>query len=227
MVCQDAGVGQDVSPAIIILDFDGVIVESNGAKDEAFETLFSDFPEYLAPLRAYHLSLNAVDRFSKFRHMTGHILGLPPDEAERVCRDGAVRCQELTRKTVLHCPWVPGAQQFLEFFYGTRPLYLASATPQAELDWLVENRGLSKYFRGVYGAPIRKAEVLLSILTTQGIPAVQALFIGDSPEDWEAARDAKVPFIGRKSRTHFPGAEFPVFSDLFEILNYLRGEGAS
>ena len=40
----------------IILDFDGTLVESVGIKDAAFEALFSEYPEHLECIMAYHLS---------------------------------------------------------------------------------------------------------------------------------------------------------------------------
>ena len=58
----------------MILDFDGVVVESVGIKDQAFRQLYQDFPQHLDRIMEYHLSHNATIRFEKFRYIAENIL---------------------------------------------------------------------------------------------------------------------------------------------------------
>lgn len=50
----------------IVLDFDGVIVESLDIKTRAFRDLFSDYPQHLDKIMSYHLAHNAISRYIKF-----------------------------------------------------------------------------------------------------------------------------------------------------------------
>ena len=41
---------------ILILDFDGVVIESNAVKTDAFDHVFGRFPDHAAAMMAYHHS---------------------------------------------------------------------------------------------------------------------------------------------------------------------------
>lgn len=168
-------------PSLIILDFDGTIVESVDIKTDAFRELFRARPESLDRIMAYHLSHNGISRRVKLKYIYEEILGLPygPDlraETER-------RFSELVLTRVMTCPFVPGAQDFLERFAERVPLYVVSASPEIELRRVVEARGLGRYFRGVFGSPTAKLEHARRILFRAAVSASTALYVGDSVED--------------------------------------------
>ena len=58
---------------------------------------------------------------------------------------------------------------------------------------------LSTYFQKIYGSPINKVEVLKKIMTFEKVSKNEMLYIGDSPEDQNAALMLGIHFIGRKS----------------------------
>jgi phosphoglycolate phosphatase len=200
---------------LIILDFDGVIVESNGIKDRAFDRLFRDAPRHHAEIMAYHMAHNHVDRHEKFRHIAESILNR--EATPRLMDEWARRFSEYTRQAIIECPFVPGAEDFLRKAYQRVPLYLASATPQDELDVIVDERRLRPYFRAVRGAPEKKKAMLNRILSEERAAPAEAVFVGDSPEDLQTAKEIGVSFIGRQSRSSFEGASFPVVRDLDEL----------
>lgn len=53
---------------VIILDFDGVVVESVDIKTEAFRELFQEY-ENVDDIVQYHLQNNAISRFIKFKYI--------------------------------------------------------------------------------------------------------------------------------------------------------------
>lgn len=203
----------------IILDFDGTIVESVGIKDDAFKKLFSGYPDQLATIMDYHLSHNATVRFVKFRYITEKILGQKyNDETERYLSE---LFADLVFKKITECPYVPGAVDFLHYFHGRLPLYLASASPAEELNRILEARTLTKYFNKIYAIPWTKQDVIRDILATECLRPEEAFFIGDSFEDYETARSTGVRFVGRDSRKSFRDAPVHVCRDLFEIKKLL------
>ncbi len=209
-------------PKVIVLDFDGVIVESNEIKYSAFREVFKSYPQHMEEIIKYHKAYPAVDRYSKFNFIADNILKL--SNSENIKKQWADDYSRLTRQAVVDCPFVFGALDFLEHF-GSDMLYLASATPSAELNIILEQRDLKKYFKKIYGAPLNKADVLKEIQKLENVLLEEMLFIGDSPSDQDAAIKANVPFIGRRSDSALTAQK--LFGDLKQIQNYiLTGEAS-
>lgn len=204
---------------LILLDFDGVIVESVGIKDRAFEALYSDYPETLERIMEYHLSHNATIRFEKFRYIAEKILHQPysVQEEERLSKAFA----ELVSQKIIECPFVEGAIDFLETFSVQVPLYLVSMSPQAELDRILEARQLKSYFKKVYAFPMKKSEAFQEIIANEQCLPENIVYIGDTPEDYQAAQVTNVPFVGRKSQKSFGSAPITAFDTMTDIQTYL------
>jgi len=203
---------------VIVLDFDGVIVESNKIKHQAFSELFSGFPEH-NEIMSYHLSHNAVNRHAKFRHIIENILKKKYDE--KLAKKWALKFSELTRDKIIKCPYVDGAVDFIDYFSNRYPLYIASATPLDELKIILEGRGISQYFKGVYGAPMPKTEMLRDIAQKESAVPKEILYIGDSREDYETSSELGCVFIARISGHDFNAPEVKNFKNMSEIKTYI------
>lgn len=179
----------------VVFDFDGVILESLDIKARAFQRLFEDYPEHQERILQLHLQNTGVSRFEKFKIIYRDFLKLSIDES--VLEDLGRRFSHLVFQEVLECPFVQGAYEFLEKRSSDHDLFVASATPQDELCDIVEQRRLSGFFRGVYGTPRTKAEILHGVLRRNGFSQDAVVFIGDALSDYAAARENSVAFIGR------------------------------
>jgi beta-phosphoglucomutase len=209
----------------IILDFDGVILESVSVKTEAFRTLFSFAPEHIEEIVDFHIKNGGMSRFDKFRYIYKNILkeDLPAFTFNSLSK----KFSHLVFEGVINAPFVPGAREFLETFYVSLPLYVLSATPEEELKNIIQKRGIAPYFRGIFGSPRKKTECIRDILSDTRISASDVVFVGDAPNDLDAARAAHVRFIERLK----PGDEnlFEecddvelVISDLHELTEYIE-----
>jgi beta-phosphoglucomutase len=210
---------------LVILDFDGVILESVGVKTEAFRTLFSAYPQHLDRILEYHLENLGTSRFDKIRYIYARILkkDLTPDEYQFLI----TRYADLVLDKVLHAPFVPGAPEFLERFHRRVPLYVVSATPQDEIRFIVKERGLSRCLRGVFGSPMKKVDCLRKVLATSGSSPGMTVYVGDAPNDLHAARTLEVRFVGRVpegGKNPFLGERSVerVVKDLHELGRYLE-----
>jgi len=182
----------------IIFDLDGVLLESTEAKTLAFRMLFSDHPERLHEIVAYHESNGGISRFEKFRHIYGAILCEPLSE-ERfgfLCR----RYSELALSAVLTVPLVPGAAEFLWDFHRHMLLFIVSGTPSEELQNILDRRGLTPYVQKAFGSPDPKPKIVASILSEWSLDSSEVVLVGDSDADLEAAEQNGIPFIGRLHR---------------------------
>lgn len=206
----------------ILFDFDGVLVESVGIKDHAFETLFKEYPEHLDEIMDYHLSNNATIRFEKFRHITKNILGTKYDEETE--KSLSKKFSSLVFKGIVSCPYVQGAKEILDFYRDRIPIYLASISPADELDEILEARKLKKYFKKIYAVPWIKTDAIRDIRDRENITPENIVFVGDSYEDFRAARSTGVFFIGRDSGKSFQGASIPIFKDMIAVRNFLTKE---
>lgn len=207
----------------IVFDFDGVLVESVAVKGRAFVELYKDYgPDVQRQVLDYHLRNGGVSRQEKILYLHSHLLGAIPDntEIERLSH-----CfSQLVQEEVINSAWVPGAEDFLKKYSEKIPLFVASATPQHELERIVEARGMRSYFRNVYGSPVKKRQHLQSIAKANGFETEKIVMIGDTISDYNAACEAKTAFIGRLSLEApeaFP-PETAVVSDLLGLESLMR-----
>jgi phosphoglycolate phosphatase len=179
----------------IVFDFDGVILESVDIKTRAFRELFKDYPEHLERIVNLHLDNTGTSRFDKFEIICSDYIGRPADHGELKRLGEAF--SRFVYGEILHCPFVPGAYQFLERRAKQYHMYVASATPQDEIRDIVKQRELDVFFQGVYGSPRTKGEILRGIVFECQLRPTEVVFIGDAMSDYRNAREVCIPFIGR------------------------------
>lgn len=182
----------------IVFDFDGVILESADVKTEAFLELYAEHgAELVAKVRAHHLANLGISRFKKFAWIAENLFGKQISEAESVSLGERFSALALAR--VLAAPMVPGAQEALEKLSERLLLFVASGTPQGELDMIVEERGLKRYFREVWGTPAEKPAIVRDLLARHALTPDQVLFIGDGMSDHKAAVETGLHFLARST----------------------------
>lgn len=205
----------------IILDFDGVLAESNQAKSGAFEDLFALFPAYSDAMLAYHLENYSTSRMTKFEYYIYELMSRDGDD--KMLQAMAHQFSGIVKQCVIASPDVPGALPFLREFSQKMPLYISSVTPQDELREIVQARGIDMFFTEVFGdPPCKKVDAIHEILLRENLSPSQGLFIGDSISDYRAAVETGVEFIGRDSGMPFGGVDISLYRDLHEIADVLR-----
>jgi phosphoglycolate phosphatase-like HAD superfamily hydrolase len=179
----------------IIFDFDGVLVESMDIKARAFAFLFKDCPEHVSAIVKLHMQHGGMSRFEKFERIHKLILKQPlsTEKKERLGREFS----EFVYQEVVKCPFVKGASEFLQKYNQLFSLFVVSGTPDSEIKAIVKERGLKKYFVGVFGSPAKKKELNMNILRNFKLKAEEVFFVGDSIDDWEGVQDTGINFIGR------------------------------
>ena len=181
-------------PAAIVFDFDGVILQSVELKANAFRRLFSAFPDQQDRIVQLHLTNGGLSRYEKFRRIYGEYLHLPLSDEEMARLDAEFAT--IVAETIYTCPFVPGALEFIKRRAAEPPLFIASGTPETELREVVQSRGLSPYFTGVYGSPRSKAALLRVILQRVDARPENLVMIGDSIQDYAAAMETGIRFVG-------------------------------
>jgi len=182
-------------PAALLMDFDGVVLDSMELKTQAFGTIYDDESRARRDdVLAYQRLHGGVSRREKFAYFEREMFGRSGD-AESVERL-AQRYRELVYERVLACAFVRGALEFLELAQGRIELHVISGTPQEELADIIARRGLGRYFRSVTGSPTTKRDAFSAILADRGFPAARTAAIGDAMTEYWAAEALGIPFIG-------------------------------
>jgi phosphoglycolate phosphatase-like HAD superfamily hydrolase len=189
----------------VAFDFDGTLVRSNRIKRDCFYQTVADVPGASAILDDLFASHYRGDRFALFGEVVRRLGSgspvLTPD-------DLAGHYGKLCRERIACADEVPGAEAALTRLSqaGAR-MYLISATPQQPLDQLVSDRGLTRYFDLVLGAPIGKPAHLRRVIDKSAITPAEIVMVGDGHDDQAAAADAGCRFIAVTDQPTVPFSE--------------------
>lgn len=203
----------------IIFDFDGVLAESVDVKTRAFEALYAEYGDRIVEqVRDYHLQHGGISRFEKFRYYHEVLLGktLTKDEENQL----GDRFSQYVEDAVVESVYVAGAYNFLENYYQSIPLFVASGTPNVELKRIVSRRNMAHYFISVHGSPAKKGDIIQDILTKHSFNPDHVLMIGDAIADYEGAIAAGIKFMGRVMKypeTYPFSVETLVLPDLVDL----------
>lgn len=182
---------------IIFWDFDGVIKESVSVKSEAFYKLFLNFGSDLAKkVKNHHENNGGMSRYEKlpiYLNWAG----------EKFSKDLIIEYEKqfsyLVKQKVINSPWVEGVLNYLQRNFERQMFFLVTATPQLEIDDILRKLEIEHFFKKVIGSPLEKKEALHKLLNNYNIKLREAIMIGDSFSDYEAAKKNQVTFIIRKT----------------------------
>jgi len=177
----------------IVFDCDGVILNSNKIKTQAFFDVASIYGiEVAQTLKEYHIQNGGISRYAKFEHLITDILKKPLEKREfqqlldnfsyevkqalTIC-EVTKKLKELRQKTK-HANWL-----------------IITGGDQAEIREVFAIRGLDNYFdSGIFGSPETKSSILEREINNGNI-SESALFIGDSKYDHQVAKQANLDFL--------------------------------
>jgi len=179
----------------IIFDFDGVLVESAHIKTEAFRKIYSRWPDKADEGVSFHLKNMGISRYIKFKHFYENIIG--ERYSEEIGFELGSEFSDIILDEIKKAPFVKGAETFLDNFHSKYSFYIASGTPDEELCEIASHKGINKYFDGIFGSSLTKAEIINNILGTESLKNNVVIFVGDAASDKEAADGMGVHFVLR------------------------------
>jgi phosphoglycolate phosphatase-like HAD superfamily hydrolase len=185
----------------LVFDCDGVILDSNLIKTEAFGHVAMQFGADVArELVLFHVQNGGVSRYRKFEYLLDNILHRESNvtEIESLARQYSLHiCNQL-----LCCPMASGLKELRKATPHSNWM-VVSGGDQAELRYIFSERGLASLFdKGIYGSPATKDEIL-SRKMASGHLELPAILFGDSRYDHEAADSAGLDFIFIHGWTEF------------------------
>jgi beta-phosphoglucomutase len=133
----------------IVLDFDGVIADSERLHMRAFQAALEGTPVVLTDA-AYYAEYLGFDDYGVFRHLfRNHGTALDDQTLERLIADKGHRFEALAAAGEMV---FPGAAAFIRSFSDVVPMAIASGAQTHEIDHVLDRAGLRDHFITVVGA---------------------------------------------------------------------------
>ena len=210
----------------IIFDCDGVILDSNKVKSNAFYECALPFGNAAAEqLLAFHIANGGVSRYEKFRYFLSDIV---PETASKCSGNLDIFYNDLLKSYqdkviagLVNCKVAPGLNQLRT--QTTRSTWcVVSGGDQSEVRDILRKKGLAQLFDGgIFGSPDSKTKILAREIQKQNI-ILPALFLGDSKYDYESSKISAVDFafISGWSECSFLKEKVDIkrFKDISEIV---------
>jgi phosphoglycolate phosphatase-like HAD superfamily hydrolase len=179
----------------LVLDCDGVVLNSNQTKIDAYYNASKQMGGTDAQAQAfvdYHIKLGSIPRNDKIKYYLTEIDPQPiTTELFQQFMDTFTRILD---ETLMQCDIAQGLDD-LKAATPSSKWMLMSGGDQEELRQLFPKRHLAHYFElGIYGGPTKK-NAHLDALKQDGALQLPALFIGDSKFDHQASTGAGLDFV--------------------------------
>jgi len=190
----------------LLFDCDGVLLDSNALKTEAFERVGAQFGADAAQaLVRYHVEQGGVSRYRKFEYLLSTILG--QEASLQKIEQLAAQYSECVYNALLSCPLADGIASLRELTPDATWM-VVSGGDQKELRAVFSHRKIADYFDGgIFGSPDNKRVILNKLFSEDKIARHPSLFIGDSRYDHEVAFEAGCNFVFATKWTEFHGWE--------------------
>jgi HAD superfamily hydrolase (TIGR01549 family) len=178
----------------IIFDCDGVILNSNFQKIEAYRNTALNYgatKDQADELVQYHIKLTGISRYVKFKYFLREIMG------EKVLDFSMNKLVKNLNDEVINllknCEITSGIKELKSKTLQSTWM-IASGGDQEELRFLFKEKNIDSYFEGgIYGSPASKHEIIEEKLKDKNF--LPALFLGDSLYDIQTAKKYNLDFI--------------------------------
>ena len=195
--------------ATLVFDCDGVVLNSNKVKTEAFYQATLPYGEAAAQAMVdYHVANGGVSRYKKFAYFLEQIALKHTNQAVGPDLEALLQSYaDHVREGLLSCEIAPGLEELREKTSHARWL-IVSGGDQSELREVFAARGIAKLFDGgIFGSPHTKDEILARELVTRNVK-YPSLFLGDSVYDYQASMNAGLDFVFMSGWSEVPKSKY-------------------
>ncbi|ARN76542.1 haloacid dehalogenase [Nonlabens spongiae] len=183
----------------IFWDFDGVLMNSNSVRDRGFELVLKDFPTaQVEQLMQFHRQNGGWSRYVKFRHFFEVIRkeSISPEEIDVWAgKFSNVMLENLIDEKLL----IDETITFVKSNFRDYNFHIVSGSDGNELRTICKALNIDPYFITIEGSPTPKSSLVADIIENRGYLPQQSILIGDSINDYDAAKDNGLHFKGYNS----------------------------
>lgn len=178
----------------IIFDFDGVILNSNFIKADAFKYIFRQADKTtLELILSHHLLNGGMNRYDKIVYYYKEYL--KEELSESKYKELLKEFSTYIRKKMYQAEFIDGVKEFISM-YVDKDLHIVSASEEKELMDIIKYKHLDKYFKNILGSPISKSENIKYLIKKYKYKPSEVIYIGDSINDYLASKESNILFLG-------------------------------
>lgn len=177
-----------------IFDCDGVILDSNAVKIQAFRDALAGYdPAVVEAFIEEHRRSGGVSRYAKLRRFFTELVEVEEPEAALAAAIEAFSAS--ARAGLRSCSEVPGVRVVIEALAEERvPIHVVSGGDEDEVSEVLLARGYGPLLTDIHGSPMGKREHL-ERLRSEGELHPGGVFFGDARLDMELAEDFGLSFV--------------------------------
>jgi HAD superfamily hydrolase (TIGR01549 family) len=185
----------------IIFDFDGVLLDSVPVKTEAYKELFNKFSNNIVEkMVKYHELNGGISRYKKIQYFFNELLG--EDVSEEKIQEYALKYSELTKIELTHEKYlIKDTLNYIKLNSKKINMHIASGSDNTDLIYICNKLDLNKYFLSMKGSPKVKSLIVKEILDDNRYKKEETILIGDSINDYEAAKINGIKFYGYNNKS--------------------------
>ncbi len=180
----------------ILFDFDGVILDSMPIRSHGFKKIFENFDEDLVDkLLIYHNQNGGLSRYVKIQYFYNKLLNrqISVNKIDAY----ANKFSRIMRKTLVNKKYlINDTVDFIENNYQRYNLHIVSGSDGKELQYLCKALEISNFFQSINGSPVTKERLVKDVLLKNKYLANETILIGDSINDYDAAKVNSLDFYG-------------------------------
>tara|TARA_A100001035_G_scaffold249455_1_gene220146 strand:+ start:83 stop:748 length:666 start_codon:yes stop_codon:yes gene_type:complete len=180
----------------LIFDCDGIILNSNKIKTDAFREVVSIYgKEASNSLVKYHLQNGGISRYHKFNYFLNTIAKNLELDIQNISLDELTNnYSKCVRKKLLNCEI---DESIISYRKSSNSIWsIVSGSDQHELNQVFRERNIDSIFDGgIHGSPLSKIQIFKRIFEENKNDIQKSLYIGDSKYDYLAAKEIGLDFI--------------------------------
>jgi phosphoglycolate phosphatase-like HAD superfamily hydrolase len=181
-------------PDAILFDFDGVIIDSMHIRDLGYREIVKGFPsDIVDQFIQYHRINSGLSRYVKFRYFYENLLGeqISEEKVYQLAEQFSVIMKsKLTDPSMI----IDETLSFVNRYHEKIPAHIVSGSDQNELRYICQRINIEHYFMTIEGSPTSKIDLVSGIISHYKYSAGNTILIGDSINDYDAAKENKVIF---------------------------------
>jgi len=205
-----------------IFDCDGVLVNSNPFKAEAFKFAVRSYPkEDVEKLVEFNRVNGGISRYEKFDHFFRVVLGMHRERCAVEVDKAVVEFSNFCAKGYQHLEPTKGTRKLLECFQLRQiPCYIVSGGDKQEITGWSIKADIFHFFLQIYGNEQSKFDAVHDIFSKNDYESVRGVYYGDATLDAKIANQFGIPFVFVSGYSEIDSGEL-VFNDISRQVCYL------
>jgi len=205
----------------VIFDCDGVILNSNKIKTNAFKQTLSKYPkDKVMQLIDFHKKNGGISRKIKFDYFFKDIL---KENSQKLINDSLDQFKKNSFKKLIKSRYISGVLNFIKILHKYKiKIFIVSGAFEKELREIFNLRKKDHMFLEILGTPKNKEENIKYLFKKYSLENKNGLFFGDAETDYLVSKKFNIKFIFVSSESEW--SDFKKIHNLSIIENFTNIE---